>query len=257
MTYTFGDTELASRRLRRLAEIYEPESRALLQAVQEARADFPVAVDLGCGPGWSTQLLDAVIKPGRTIGLDSSERYVSEARANNPLLEFHQHDVLQLPFPMRSADLLFCRFLLTHLPSPSSALNAWAQLAAPHAILVIHETESLQASDPFLNRYYELVGEMQRHYGQELNVGAILDASFEVALWRVQRSETLVLDKSAKEMAELHLPNLRTWGGNEYASRAFDQNELAELAVALERIASGRCDAGRVKNIARQIVAER
>jgi SAM-dependent methyltransferase len=257
MTYTFGDTELASRRLRRLAEIYEPESRALLQSVQEVRADFPVAVDFGCGPGWSTQLLGSVLKPGKTIGLDSSDRYVLEARANHPHLEFHQQDILQLPFPVRSADLLFCRFLLTHLPSPSSALNVWAHLAAPHAILVIHETESLQASDPSLNRYYELVGEMQRHYGQELNVGAVLDASFEGTPWRVQRSETLVLDKSAKEMAELHLPNLRTWSGNEYASRAFDQNEIAELAIALERIASGMRDAGRVRNIAREIVAER
>jgi hypothetical protein len=55
----------------------------------------------------------------------------------------------------------------------------------------------------------------------------------------------------------LHLPNLRTWSGNEYASRAFDQDEIAELGVALERIASGEHDAGRVKNIARQIVAER
>jgi SAM-dependent methyltransferase len=257
MTYTFGDTALASRRLRRLAEIYAPESRALLQSVQETRADFHLAIDLGCGPGWSTQLLNSVFKPGRTVGLDSSQRYVLEARANHPLLEFQQHDILQLPFPVESADLLLCRFLLTHLRSPASALNTWAHIAAPHAILVIHETESLQASDPSLNRYYELVGEMQRHFGQELNVGAVLDSSFEGTPWRVRRSETLVLDKSAKEMAELHLPNLRTWSGNEYASRAFDQKEIAELAVALERIASGQCDAGRVKNVARQIVAER
>ena len=257
MTYTFGDTELASRRLRRLAEIYEPESRALLRSVREVREDFPIAVDLGCGPGWSTELLNSVLKPGRTIGLDSSERYVREARANHPHLEFQRHDILQLSFPVQSADLLFCRFLLTHLRSPSSALNAWAHVAAPHAILVIHETESLQASDPSLNRYYELVGEMQRHYGQELNVGAVLDASLEGTSWGVLRSQTLMLDKSAKDMAELHLPNLRTWSGNEYASQAFDQNEIAELGAALERIASGEYDAGRVKNIARQIVAER
>ena len=257
MTYTFGDTELASRRLRRLAEIYEPESRTLLRSVREVREDFPIAVDLGCGPGWSTELLNSVLKPGRTIGLDSSERYVREARANHPHLEFQRHDILQLSFPVQSADLLFCRFLLTHLRSPSSALNAWAHVAAPHAILVIHETESLQASDPSLNRYYELVGEMQRHYGQELNVGAVLDASLEGTSWGVLRSQTLMLDKSAKDMAELHLPNLRTWSGNEYASQAFDQNEIAELGAALERIASGEYDAGRVKNIARQIVAER
>jgi hypothetical protein len=29
----------------------------------------------------------------------------------------------------------------------------------------------MQSSDPALSRYYELVGEMQKNYGQELNVG--------------------------------------------------------------------------------------
>jgi trans-aconitate 2-methyltransferase len=175
MSYTFGDSERASRRLRDLARVYEPESRALLRSVFEIRAveEMRMAVDLGCGPGWSTQLLSETLTPGRTIGLDSSERYVTEARANHPHLEFLRHDILELPFPIESADLLFCRFLLTHLRSPASALSAWAQLAVPRAVLVIHETESLNASHPALSRYYELVGEMQRHYGQELNVGAI------------------------------------------------------------------------------------
>jgi hypothetical protein len=58
-------------------------------------------------------------------------------------------------------------------------------------------------------------------------------------------------------MAQLHLPNLRTWGSNEYASRAFARDELEELDLALTRIASGAHDAGIVRNAARQIVAER
>jgi hypothetical protein len=188
--------------------------------------------------------------------LDSSERYVAEARANHPRLEFLHHDILDLPFPIESADLLFCRFLLTHLRSPTSALNTWAQLAAPRAVLVIHETESLNASHPALSRYYELVGEMQRHYGQELNVGAILDESFAASPWKVRLSERLLLKKPARDMAQLHLPNLRTWGGNEYA-QAFDREEIAELDRALERIASGIEDGGLVENAARQIIAER
>lgn len=75
MSYTFGDNEEASRRLRRLADLYEPETRALLElAFDGCEACTPrLAVDLGCGPGWSTQLLAAVLKPQRTVGLDSSE----------------------------------------------------------------------------------------------------------------------------------------------------------------------------------------
>jgi ubiquinone/menaquinone biosynthesis C-methylase UbiE len=257
MTYTFGDTDEASRRLRRLAEIYETEARVFLeQAAGEART-FQLATDLGCGPGWSTWLLDTVLHPNKTIGLDASERYVAEARANHPALKFFTHDVLQVPFPVASPDFLFCRFLLTHLSSPQQALHTWAMLAAPRALLMIHETERLESTDPALCRYYELVDQMQRYYGQALNVGALLDASFAETGWRIRQSEHLVLKKSAREMAQLHLPNLRTWGRNEYAVQAFNRSELDELEAALYRIAEGSTEAGIVHNTARQIIAER
>jgi SAM-dependent methyltransferase len=259
MSYTFGDHEEASRRLRCLAAVYEPETRELLELTHDS--DQPhaprLALDLGCGPGWTTQLLDAVLKPQRTVGLDSSERYIAEARVNCPTLEFLRHDILQTPFPVEAPDLLLCRFLLTHLPSPQTALLAWANLAAPQAKLLIHETERLESTHPALHRYYELVDEMQRHYGQTLNVGAILDTSFAGTGWQVQQSRSLVLEKPARNMAQLHLPNLRTWGRNEYAAQAFDRRELDELEATLDSIASGDSDAGIVCNTAKQIVAER
>jgi trans-aconitate 2-methyltransferase len=174
-----GDHEEASLRLRRLAAVYEPETRGLLEVVRNSDQlhAHRLAVDLGCGPGWTTQLLDAVLKPQRTVGLDSSERYIAEARINCPTLEFIRHDILQTPFPVESPDLFLCRFLLTHLPSPQTALRIWANAAAAQATLLIHETEWLESTHPALRRYYELVEKMQRHYGQELNVGATLDVS--------------------------------------------------------------------------------
>jgi len=259
MLYTFGDHEEASRRLRRLAAVYEPETRGLLELVRDS--DHPrtyrLAVDLGCGPGWTTQLLDAVLKPQRTVGLDSSERYIAEARLNCPTLEFLHHDILETPFPVIAPDVFLCRFLLTHLASPQTALRTWADAAAPHATLLIHETEWLESPHPALRRYYELVDEMQRHYGQELYVGATLDVSIAGTGWQIRKNQNLVLEKSAREMAQLHLPNLRTWGRNEFAAQAFDRRELDELEAALDYIASGASEAGMVRNGAKQIVAER
>jgi hypothetical protein len=57
-------------------------------------------------------------------------------------------------------------------------------------------------------------------------------------------------------MAELHLANLRTWREQEYARRNFAGRELDRLAIALERIAGGAEDGGKIVNVARQIVAE-
>ena len=97
-------------------------------------------------------------------------------------------------------DFLFCRFLLTHLESPRTALDLWAQAAEPGALLAIHETERISSPHPALARYYEMVGQMQRHYGQELNVGAALDAAFVGTDWVVRHTESVVFHKPAREM---------------------------------------------------------
>lgn len=253
--YTFGDNDRAAARLRRLAEIYEPVTRELLE-----RGGIPgcgVAVDLGCGAGWSTRLLRDVLRPHRSVGLDTSERFVGEAsRRHGPEVEFALHDVTRAPFPVRP-DLLLGRFLLTHLRDTDAVLAAWAEAAAPRARLLVHETESLRGAHPALRRYYELVARLQRHYGQALDIGADLDVAFARAPWRVLESRAVALEFPAAQMAELHLANLRTWRGDAYASRSFDRAELDELDRSLERIVTGAEPAGVVSNVVRQVVAER
>lgn len=260
MSYTFGDSDEASLRLRRLAETYEPETRTLLSRARSLAGgqSFSLAVDFGCGPGWTTRLIAEELRPAQTIGLEASERYLTEARATHPDLSFLQHDVLVAPFPVHHADLLFCRFLLTHLSSPHEACKLWAQtVAAPHAMLVLHETESMQSAHPALARYYELVGQMQRHFGQELNVGSMLEDALADTPWQILHSECRVLEKPSRRMAALHAPNLRTWGKNSFAIQNFDAAELASLERELTAIAEGRIEAGVVHNAARQIVARR
>ena len=259
MSYTFGDNQEASRRLRRLAEVYEPETRELLQAVGTVSGGlrFKLALDLGCGPGWSTKLIGETLAPQRTVGLDASASYIAEARTNQPQLEFLQHDVLTTRFPVQNADFLFCRFLLTHVASPRAALECWSDAAGPGALLAIHETESLDAEHPALRRYYEMVGQMQKHHGQELHVGALLDAALAQTSWTVVHSQRVILEKSSRDMAGLHVANLRTWGKNDFALATFGRREMDQLEAELAAIASSSQTAGVVRNDARQIIARR
>jgi SAM-dependent methyltransferase len=254
--YTFGDTDEASVRLRRLAELYEPETRELLTRGRVGSSQ--VAVDLGCGPGWSTQLLRDALKPERTIGLDASERFIAEAiRNHGAQLEFRVHDVARAPFPVLQPDVLFCRFLLTHLAAAGEALSVWANAAAPQGTLFIHETESLETDNRTLDRYYELVGLLQQHYGQTLHVGALLEAFVKQSGWTIIESERRAIEKPAQRMAELHFSNLRAWRNDEYARKSFDAGELDSLEASLDEIASGKRNAGTVVNAARQIIARR
>ena len=254
--YTFGDNLRASARLRRLAEMYEPESRELLR--RSGISAPPLALDLGCGPGWSTRLLRDVLKPDRTIGLDASSVFIEEARARHDAdLEFQVHDIVRIPFPVHAPNVMFCRFLLTHLRSLGEVLAAWASVAAPGGLLIVHETESLEADHPALRLYYRLVEELQRHHGQALQVGAILEAGFAGSGWRLLENQRRLLEMPARDMAGLHLANLRTWRDEEYARRTFDVAEIAALETSLERIANGREDGGVVLNAARQIIGQR
>jgi len=254
--YTFGDSDLAAARLRRLAELYAPVTRELIE-----RGGVPgcgLAADLGSGLGWSTRLLRELLAPVRTVGLEASERFVAEARRlHGPELQFEVHDVTRSPFPVGAPDLLLCRFLLTHLRNTGVVLAAWAAASAPGARLLVHETESLRAENPALARYYALLAQLQSHYGQALDVGARLEAAVAASPWRAIDSRALPLEFPSARMAELHLANLRTWRGDDYARRAFDGAELDELEAALEHIVSGEEPAGVVENVVRQVVAER
>ena len=255
--YTFGDNDQASTRLRRLAELYEPETRELLQH-WGGRSPY-LAVDLGCGPGWSTRLLREVLDAERTVGLDASERYVGEARNNNSdgRVEFEVHDVVHVPFPVVSPNVMLCRFLLTHLREPGEVLTRWAGVAAPGGLLIVHETESLETDHPTLRRYYELVARLQEHYGQTLRVGAVLEACFANTGWRLIESRRRIVERPARSLAELHLANLRTWRHDEFACRSFDPTEVDSIEGSLERIVSGVENAGFVANATRQIIAQR
>ena len=252
--YTFGDNNLASLRLRKLAALYEPETIWLLRRSPVVRPRL--ACDLGCGPGWSTRLLQRVLAPKRTIGLDASESFIAAA-AHEPIedLEFAVWDVTRTPFPLSFPNVLLCRFLLTHLRSPQEVLASWRSVVSSGALLLIHENESLEADHQELRRYYELVGQLQKQYGQDLRIGESLPVRLAHAGWKVIVNDSPILEKPVRLMAELHLANIRTWRHDRFASELFDTAEIRELENALEKLASRPQSSGNVSNRARQIVA--
>jgi hypothetical protein len=69
--------------------------------------------------------------------------------------------------------------------------------------------------------------------------------------------ESVVLEKSARDMAQLHLANLRTWGRNDFAVQTFERSEMDQLESQLGSIASGGTEAGVVYNTAKRIIARR
>jgi trans-aconitate 2-methyltransferase len=254
--YTFGDTDLAVERLRLLAEVFEPSSRRFLSRL--ALPAGGIVLDLGCGPGYTTELLQTTLRPARTIGLEKSARLVALARARCQAdLHFVEHDVLQTPFPAPLADVVYVRFLVTHLHEPERALRSWADAVRGAGRLVIEETAALSSADHTFSRYYALVERMQAHYGQRLYVGATLPEACDDSAWTIERNENAPLELDAQAMARLHALNIRSWGSDAFVRQADAAQEVELLAAALDAVASGRCPAPPVVCTLKQLVLRR
>ncbi len=257
--YTFGDTELAIARLRLLARVFEPSSARLLECLRSIGGD--VAIDLGCGPGHTTQLLAEHSAVARVIGLDQSNKLLDAATRDypGPRLSFAECDITQPPFPAPPATALYARFLLTHLRDPPAVLRAWADVALPGACLVLEETAFMTAEHSALSRYYALVERMQQHYGQRMYVGRELAAIARGAArhWVVEHSQVASSLLPAADMARLHLLNLRTWSQDPFARANYEDSELSALDSSLEQVASGAVESAPVSLGMGQLVLRR
>jgi trans-aconitate 2-methyltransferase len=241
--YTFGDNDAAADRLALLARAFEPSSARLLDRVRPSRP--PRAVDLGCGPGYTTALVHRTVGARDTWGLDASERLVSRARASvardesHTAIAFAVHDVTESPFPVSEVEFFYARYLFTHLASPRSVFDACASAAAPDARFVIEDNCALESMDPLFANYYDRVKAMHAHYGQNMFIGERLPQLAADTAWTMERFERTRIELDGRVMARLHAINVRTWRLDPFAASTFDAQELDAMASALDDVAGG------------------
>ncbi|RYZ08380.1 MAG: class I SAM-dependent methyltransferase [Myxococcales bacterium] len=236
--YTFGDNARAATRLELLARAFEEPSRALLERF--APRAPRLALDLGSGPGFTTRLVHEVSAAQRTLGLEASDKYLEQARGSaGQGIELVREDITRPSGTIPAAELVFCRFVLTHVADPAAALTAFRGYLAPGGRLLLQETASMETTHAALNRYYELVARLQAHYGQTLYIGRELQRFAAGAPFSVVHAGIRRFERSAAVMAQLHLQNLMTWRADPFAQRVFDAAELNDLEQALRAVAEG------------------
>jgi trans-aconitate 2-methyltransferase len=114
---------------------------ARTRPAQELLARVPLmaaarVVDLGCGPGNSTELLRARWPSAQLTGVDSSEEMLRSARAASPAIEWRQADLrdYRAEAPL---DVLFANAVLHWLPDHARLFPALLDQLKPGGALAI------------------------------------------------------------------------------------------------------------------------
>ncbi len=115
-------------------------ARDLLARVPLTRA--AQAVDLGCGPGNSTELIAERFPGARILGLDSSADMIAKARVRRPDLAFVQAD-LATWVPEAAPDLIFANAVLQWLPDHGTLLPRLAGFLAAGGCLAVQMPDNL------------------------------------------------------------------------------------------------------------------
>jgi len=243
--YSFGDNQLAALRLDYLATVFASTSRLFLQRAKPDRVEL--ALDLGCGIGATTALVRDVTNARTVTGYERSRDFLAIARRQYPGLTFRELDVLSPTYPDRQADLIYCRFLLTHIHRPADVLNTSAQHLRSGGRLLLEETAALFSPVPALSRYYDLVEQLQAHHGQETLIGNKLGSVAASIAGTRATSALQEIPIAAEVMARLHAMNLATWKADPFMLETHGLRALEELEDELKAIAArsdfpgGRC----------------
>ena len=237
MCYAFGDSAVAAERLALVAQVFEGPSRTFWRSF--APAGPRLALDLGCGPGHTTRALAQSVGATQTVGIDSSAEFLGAAeRTARPGVRFLRHDVTAHPFPVVAADLVVCRFLLSHLRKPVRVVAGWAKLLAPCGRLLVEEVESISTDCPVFQRYLALVAATLEGQGQALYVGPSLDRAGAPSGLERLASRVAEHDVATVDAARMFAMNLHALGRNPLAQAREGERGLAELARELASLAA-------------------
>jgi ubiquinone/menaquinone biosynthesis C-methylase UbiE len=251
--YQFTDTDLAARRLEYLAEVYGPSSRSFIRHFSDRTVGR--AIDLGCGTGYTTEMLRDETDAKSTVGLDNSDRFIAICKTRElDEITFYQHDVTRGPFPAGPYEIAYCRFLLSHLPDISGCFEVWGCQLAPNGLLLIEEVETIHTTVGEFEEYLQIVDQLLAHQSAQLYVGPVLDGSVPSATLRKVSSRVQSVSVSVQDAATMFHMNIQSWRQQPYIRESYKEEVIQNLQNRLASLASGGGSGSEIRWGLRQIV---
>lgn len=255
MSYLFKDTDRAAQRLRMLAEVFATSSRTFIKDVVSTAPQL--AIDLGCGPGYTTHLLADTTHAIHTIGLDSSAHFLALASQNtSEHLSFMRHDVTEIPFPTGLSDLISCRMLLTHLQDPASVIERWSTQLRPQGLLLLEEVEWIQTNQPLFRCYLDIVAAMLEQQANQLYIGPLLDTLQIGNGLRRTMSRVFHLPVATAQAATMFYLNVHAWKNLPFIQKQYVPHLIDHIEQDLQELAETSTSTGEIEWGMRQIAYE-
>jgi SAM-dependent methyltransferase len=142
--YAIGGGKEGKERLSLISQVLLPTTLQLLNTVGLSKG--MKCLDMGCGGGHVTKLLASLVGPqGKVTGTDSdgeilalAQQDASAEHLNN--IEFRQADASSYQ-DEEIYDLVYARFLLTHLCEPEKCLVAMTRTCKPDGVIVVEDID--------------------------------------------------------------------------------------------------------------------
>src|SRR5262245_5473393 len=216
--YVLRGGEKGAERLKLLAKVKWPTTKKLLR--RAGLREGMHCLDVGCGAGAVTLKMARWVGPtGLAVGIDRDERCLELARqeaARKNLNSVFRAGAVNDLAEESVYDLVFARFVLTHLSEPGKAVEQMVRTARPGGVVVVEDIEFAahfaHPACPAFERYVSLYQQVVRRKGGDPDVGPrlfglLLDAGLEqVELEVVQPTFT---KGPGKLMAQVTMDNIR------------------------------------------------
>lgn len=212
-SYPIKGGEIGRARLSVLAQVLAPTTEKLFE--RAGALTGLTAIDAGCGGGDVTFALARHVGPnGQVIGIDLDVEKLGWARAEAEArglahVRFEACDVTQA-WPVPEADLVYARFILTHLREPQHLLAQAMRALKPGAMILVEDIDIAgrfaYPESPALNAASDLYMALSRRRGGDPVIGRRLGLILEEAGFR-DVGTTVVQpfsrQKGAKDVAAL------------------------------------------------------
>jgi trans-aconitate 2-methyltransferase len=172
------------------SERTRPAAELLARVPLEAPAEV---VDLGCGPGNSTELLLQRYPAARIVGTDNSPAMLASARERLPGLAFEQSDIATWA-PAKPVDLAYANASLQWIADHASLFPRLLSALAPGGVLAVQMPDNLDQPSHVLMREVAAEARFAGSIGDPSQVRArilpaegyydLLAALAEVDVWR-------------------------------------------------------------------------